>query len=144
MVLKARINDNNNRSELLAHQCGQWFLKIRLSSQFLDSLNCVDLQKPHIYNPVYLVKKFPLNIMADIHFGKAAFAELSQCWGALWVVHLIKVEWAIENVDSLERISGFPDIYLNLHKSALLEFSKFEKDHPTMQRTQSTVDYLSD
>jgi hypothetical protein len=142
---KARINDNNNRSELLVYQCGQWFLKIRLSSQFLDSLNCVDLENKilDIYNPVYLVKKFPLNIMADIHFGKAAFAD-SLMLGCVMGSALNKVEWAIENVDSLERISGFPDIYLNLHKSALLEFSKFEKDHPTMQRTQSTVDYLSE
>jgi hypothetical protein len=142
---KARINDNNNRSELLVYQCGQWFLKIRLSSQYLDSLSCVDLENKilDIYNPTYLIKRFPLNLKADVHFAKAAFVD-SLMLGCVMGSALKKVEWAIENVDSLERISGFPDIYLNLQKSALLEFSNFEKDHVTMQRTQSTVDYLSE
>jgi hypothetical protein len=142
---KARINDNNNRSELLVYQCGQWFLKIRLSSQYLDSLGCSDLENRilDIYNPLELTKRFPLNLQASVHFGKAAFAD-SLMLGCVMGSALKKVEWAIENVDSLERISGFPDIYFNMHKAALLEFSKFEKDHPSMQRTKSTVDYLSE
>jgi hypothetical protein len=142
---KARINDNNNRSELLVYQCGQWFLKIRLSSQFLDSLGCVVLENKilDIYNPAYLVERFPFKLKADILFGKAAFKD-SLMLGCVMGSALKKIEWSIENIDSLERISGFPDIYLNLHKSALLEFIKFERDHPIMQRTQSTVEYLSE
>jgi hypothetical protein len=141
---KARINDNNNKSELLVYQCGLWFLKIRVSTQRLDSLEMAALETEiiNIYSPSIFVKQGPLNIKADIHFGKAAFTD-SLMLGCVMGSALKKVEWAIENVDSLERISGFPDIYLDLHKASLLEFAKFAKDHPTMSRSQSTIDYLA-
>lgn len=141
---KARINDNNNKSDLLVYQCGLWFLKIRVSTQNLDSLEMVALETDiaNIYSPAIFVKQAPLNIKADIRFGKAAFTD-SLMLGCVMGGALKKVEWAIENVDSLERISGFPDIYLDLHKASLLEFAKFAKDHPTMSRSQSTVDYLA-
>lgn len=141
---KARINDNINKSELLVYQCGLWFLKIRVSSQSLDSLQMVALESQiiNIYSPTTFVKQAPLNIKAEIRFGKAAFTD-SLMLGCVMGSALKKVEWAIENVDSLERISGFPDIYLDLHKASLLEFAKFAKDHPTMSRSQSTSDYLA-
>lgn len=141
---KARINDNNNKSDLLVYQCGLWFLKIRVSTESLDSLEMAALEKEiiNIYSPSIFVKQAPLNIKADIHFGKAAFAD-SIMLGCVMGSALKKVEWAIENVDSLERISGFPDIYFDLHKASLLEFVEFAKDHPTMSRSQSTIDYLA-
>jgi hypothetical protein len=141
---KARINDNNNKSELLVYQCGFWFLKIRVSTQSLDSLEMVALETEiiNIYSPTIFVKQAPLNIKADIRFGKAAFTD-SLMLGCVMGSALKKVEWAIENVDSLERVSGFPDIYLDLQKASLLEFAKFAKDHPTMSRSQSTIDYLT-
>lgn len=140
---KARINDNNNKSDLLVYQCGLWFLKIRVSTQSLDSLKITNLEKKitDIYNPSLFVRQAPLNIKADIHFGSAAFRD-SLMLGCVMGSALKKVEWAIDNVDSLERISGFPDIYLELQRASLLEFVKFEKDHPTMSRSQSTIDYL--
>jgi hypothetical protein len=141
---KARINDNNNKSELLVYQCGPWFLKIRVSTQSLDSLEMLALETEiiNIYSPTTFVKQSPLNIKADIRFGKAAFTD-SLMLGCVMGAALKEVEWAIENVDSLERISGFPDIYLDLHKASLLEFAKFAKDHPTMTRSQNTSDYLA-
>ena len=142
--LRAKINDNNGRSDLLVFECGLWFFKLRVSTQNLDSLEFAKLENKIIdtYCPTNFVKQSPLNIKANIYFAKAAFID-SLMLGSVMGSALKKVSWAIENVDSLERISGFPDLYLDLHKAALLEFVKFEKDHPTMSRKQSTIDYLA-
>jgi hypothetical protein len=141
---KARINDNNKKTDLLLYQCGLWILKIKVSSQILDSLQMAILEREiiNIYNPSEFVLHDHLDVKADIHFGKAAFAD-SLMLGCVMGSALRKIEWAIENVDSLERISGFPDIYLDLQRAALLEFVKFEKDHPAMSRSQSTTKYLA-
>lgn len=143
--IKAMINDNNGRSDLLLYECGLWFLKLRVSSQNFDSLEIANLENKIIdrFCPIDYVRLSPLNLKADIYFAKAAFVD-SLMLGSVMGSALKKVSWAIENVDSLERISGFPDLYLDLHKAALLEFVKFEKDHPKMSKSPSTIEYLAE
>lgn len=141
---RAEINDINGRSDLLVFECGTWFFKLRVATQNPDSSEIVKLENniTGIYCPTDFVKQAPLNIQANIHFAEGAFTD-SLMLGLLMGSAFKKAEWAIENVDSLERISGFPDLYLDLHRASLLESVKFEKDHPTMSRKQSTDDYLT-
>jgi len=54
-----------------------------------------------------------------------------------------KISWALDNVDSLERAAGFPDLYLGLQVESLKEFVQFEK-RKKWNRQQSTTDYLNE
>jgi hypothetical protein len=54
-----------------------------------------------------------------------------------------KISWALDNVDSLERAAGFPDLYLGLQVESLKEFTQFEK-RKKWNRQQSTTDYLNE
>jgi hypothetical protein len=141
---RAEINDNNGRSDLLVYECGTWFFKLRVTSQNPDSSEIARLEYniTALFCPTDFVRQAPLNIQANIHIGAGAFTD-SLMLGLIMGSALKKAEWAIDNIDSLERISGFPDLYLDLHRASLLESVKFEKDHLSIPRTKSTDDYLT-
>jgi len=54
-----------------------------------------------------------------------------------------KIEWAYANVDSLQRISGFPGLYLDMYIAGFDEFLKFASEHSEMNRSYNTNTYLS-
>lgn len=132
------------RSVLTVYECGKWFFKIRITTGALDSLEIEGLKERvlNLLDPTYLVENFPLNSKADIHFGKAAFCD-STMLGSVMGSALKKIEWAIDNVDSIERFSGFPDLYIGMHIEALKAFANFEKEHD-FSKSQTTIDYLKE
>jgi hypothetical protein len=142
---KANINNLGKNSSLSVFECGKWFFKIRITSEQLDTSTMRQTEQNILdfFKPTILVKNDPLNPKADIYFGKAAFIDSLMLGSAMGSAYK-KLEWAMENVDSLERASGFPDLYLDLHIASLKEFVEFEKKHPDFSKTKRTADYLTE
>ena len=142
---KAWMGDLPDKSSLLIFECGHWFFETRITTSDLDSTQTEKLERRILdfFVPTKLVQKSPLNSKADIYFSKAAFRD-SLMLGCVMGSALEKMKWAIANVDSLQRGSGFPGLYLDLHIAGLKGFVNFERDHPGMSRSQPTIDYLNE
>lgn len=139
------VNESNlTKSVLSVYECGKWFFKIRITTDVLDSLGIDSLRNKTLnwFQPTILVKNAPLNPKADIYFAKAAFCD-SIMIGSTMGCALKKLEWALDNVDSLERASGFPDLYIGMHIEAIKAFVNFEKEH-NFSKSQTTSDYLKE
>jgi hypothetical protein len=143
--LKAEITDLPLKSILSLYECGRWFFKIRITSDYLDSLQVVNLENKVLetFVPTKLVQIAPLNPKADIYFAKGAFID-SLMLGSVMGSALEKINWTMANIDSLQRASGFPGLYLDLNLASINAFVKFEKDHPNMSKTIQTSQYLSE
>jgi len=131
------------KSCLTLFECGSWFFKIRMTSENLDSIEFVALEKRilNFFQPTELVKNKHLNPKASINFAPGAFID-SVMLGSNMGSVFKKLEWVLENVDSLERAAGFPSLYLNMYIEALHEFIKFENKHPEYTKSERTERYL--
>lgn len=138
------ITPDEPKSQLTLFECGQWFLKIRITTSSLDTaqINGLEREVLNSFDPTRLVKSSRLNSKADVYFAKAAFRD-SLMLGSAMGSAFKKISWALENVDSLERAAGFPDLYLGLQVESLREFIQFEK-RQKWNRQQSTTDYLNE
>lgn len=138
------VTPDKPKSQLTVFECGQWFFKIRITTNSLDTaeINVLEREVLNSFNPTQLVKKSKLNHKANVYFAKAAFRDSLMLGSAMGSAYK-KIEWAFENVDSLERAAGFPDLYLGLHVESLKEFVQFEK-RKNWSRQQSTTDYLNE
>ncbi len=142
---KANIKDIYKKSSLSVYECGQWFFKIRISSEVLDTVGMKQAEQKilDLYEPTRLVKISHLNPKADISFAKAAFVD-SLMLGSAMGSSFKKLEWAMENIDSFERASGFPGLYLDMHIASLKGFTEFEKEHTDFTKTKRTEKYLAE
>lgn len=52
------------------------------------------------------------------------------------------MQWANENISELEKSSGFPDQYLEMHIQAMKELLEFRKKHPDMHVGEVSRRYL--
>ena len=138
------VTPDNPKSQLTLFECGQWFFKIRITTSSLDTteINVLEREVLNSFDPTRLVKKSRLNSKADVYFAKAAFRDSLMLGSAMGSAYK-KIEWAFDNVDSLERAAGFPDLYLGLQVESLKEFVQFEK-RKKWSRQQSTTDYLNE
>jgi hypothetical protein len=138
------VTPDEPKSQLTLFECGQWFFKIRITTNQLDTtgINSLEQEVLNTFQPINLVKGSHLNSKADVQVARAAFRD-SLMLGSVIGSAYKKISWAIENVDSLERASGFPDLYLGMHVESLKEFVQFEK-RQKWTRQQSTTDYLNE
>lgn len=141
--VKANYSKLNLNSCLSVYECGRWFFKIIITTQFLDSLQLVALENRilDVFIPTKLVQAYPLHPKADISFAKTAFVD-SIMLGSVMGNALKKLEWTFDNVDSLERASGFPGLYLDMHMAAFIELAEIEKKLPNTNKSNSTDDFL--
>jgi hypothetical protein len=140
---KAEYRDFNEISSLSVYECGQWFFKIRITTENLDSIGISNLETRilDLFVPTKLVQRSPLNPRANILISPDGFADKVMLGSTLARAYN-KIAWVNENIDSLERIAGFPSLYLEMHVSSLLAFVNFEKDNPDLNKTKETADYL--
>jgi hypothetical protein len=140
---RADINNLPRQSSIIVYECGEWFFKIKITNSSTDSslIDSIESEILEQFNPVNLVKLSSLNSKADIHFSKLAFVD-SLMLGCTMGSAYAKLEWAIDNVDSLELASGFPDMYFDLILAGLKGSLKFDKEHPNWDRTPYTNKYL--
>lgn len=140
---KAIFKGSNEYSSLTLFECGTWFLKIRLTSNSLDSSQILSIERKVLdkYDPSKLTSLHPLNPKADVYFSKAAFRD-STLLGSVMGSAYRKIGWVMDNVSEKERASGFPDLYLNMHIESFIEFVKFEKRN--FSKSDFTREYLAE
>lgn len=140
--------NNQKQSEynnLTLYECGTWFLKIRLTTNELDSLQVAKIEKKIIekYSPSDLTKLKPLDTKSTVYFAKAAFAD-SLLMGSVMGSAFKKLEWANKNIKENEKASGFPDIYLEMQVESIKELLEFKKKHESMKVGTASKKYLDE
>jgi len=137
------VSESKTKSLLEIYECGNWFFKIRVTSDLLDSLALDSLDKRvlELFPLEKLVKISFLHSRANVYFAKGALRD-SILLGCAMGSAYKKIEWAFDNTDSLERAAGFPGLYLDLHVAAWKEFVKFQKEHD-YKMSSFTKDYLA-
>jgi hypothetical protein len=128
---KAKIvSDTNIEDRLILFECGTWFLKIRITSNEFNSVQIDSIENKflEIFNPTTLTETKPLNLKSDLAVAPAIGKDKIML-DAVLKSAFKKLEWANSNVSEKERVSGFPDLYLNMHIEAFKEFADFEKEN---------------
>lgn len=141
---KAEITQKEN-SFLSVYECGEWFFKIRITSNQNDFAEILNLEQDilKLFVPTKLVELAPLAPLASIKVSTAAQKD-SLIFECMLFSALEKSKWVKEHVDSLEKAAGFPGIYLDMYVDALMKISEHAKMKTKMQRSATTTDYLSD
>ncbi|TPE44348.1 hypothetical protein [Pontibacter mangrovi] len=131
-------------SRLTVYECGSWFLKIRLSSESLDSIAFENLEKKivDVFSPAKLVKQNPLSGKFKIHLAKGAFRDSTMLHTVLGSSYK-KFEWMSENIDSVELMASIPDLYLEYNSIPLKEMVKLWQESPFKSST-ATDKYLAE
>ena len=117
---------------LALYECGAWFLRIKITSNDLDSIGIQALEEKVLnrYDPTKFTELKPLNLKSDFIVAPALGKDRAR---AKYVIKsgLKKLEWANKNVPENERVSGFPDLYLNMHIEAYKEFAECKDENYT-------------
>jgi len=133
-------------SFLSVYECGVWFFKIRISTGNRGSWGSIkhaeqDMLKQ--FDPTGLVRAAPLKPLTRITIARAALKD-SLMLGCQLNSAISKSKWALDHVDSLERVSGFPGLYFDLQVEGLKKTLEFAREHPSMPRSASTDEYLAE
>jgi hypothetical protein len=137
-------NDETKYNALTIYECGQWFLKVRITTNELDSTK-IDTLEQRIYNqfdPTKLTALNPLDSLADVYFFKTAFRDSVLLVSAMGSAYK-KIEWALANIKENERASGFPDLYLDLQVESLKEFLQSQY-RVNDKKSEFTTQYLKE
>jgi len=110
--LSGVISNENLRTVLVLFECGKYFLKYRISSNNIDTSVLSDVSNKLIgkFSPIDIVKKQPLIQGSTINISPGITTD-SSCLEAILAAVFAKSKWVYENVDSLEKCSGFPSLY---------------------------------
>ena len=132
--LKSVFSPTGKNESLTLYECGKWWFKMRITSSDLDTCQMSQLEQAVMdyFVPSNFVKNDPLNDKYDIHVAPAAFCDSLTLCCSLGSIYG-ELEWIIDNMDSLETLSGFPSLYLEAHMAAVEGFVKAEKDHPELK-----------
>ncbi|PVX45038.1 hypothetical protein C8C85_0801 [Flavobacterium sp. 103] len=135
-------NDKNEITQLSLFECGNWFYKIRLTTNELDTNQVENVEKKIVekFEPTRLTGTKLLNTKATIIFAKAVMRD-STMLGSVMGGALKKLAWANENIKENERLSGFPDLYLEMQIESIKEIVAFETKHK-FKTLDSTREYL--
>jgi hypothetical protein len=141
---KAEFKSNNKEnSNLSVYECGNWFLKLRLTTNEKDSIQISRLEKKALetIDPSRLTEQNKLNPKADIYFAKIAFQDSILLGSAMGSAYK-KLEWIMDNIPEKERASGFPGHYLEMQLASFNEFVAFEKKY-NYKKSEFTQNYLN-
>jgi hypothetical protein len=111
---------------MVLYECGNWFVKLEVTSRSLDAKGLERLLDSAVLaiKPTKLVQYKPVKLIPKIVLLPAAFED-SLLLGSVLAGAFKEKNWA-SNVDSMERLSGFPSLYLDMHIEAITAFVNFE------------------
>ena len=137
-------SDKKNQNQLTLYECGTWFLKIRITSNKLNitQINNIENKFLDIFNPTKLTETNLLNLKSDLIIAPAIGKDQIML-EAIMKSAFKKLEWANTNVSENERVSGFPDMYLEMHIESLKNFANFEKENEKITN-ENNKKYISE
>lgn len=118
--LSGVISNKNQSTVLVLFECGKYFLKYRISSTDMDPgvLEDISNKLTDKFSPIDIVKKQPLIQGVDVHISPGITTDTISLI-AIFAAVKSKIDWAYQNVDSLERCSGFPSLYFEEQKTSI-------------------------
>lgn len=136
--LSAQYTLNYNSSLLSLYECGHWWLKFRITDK-KDSVNLqsIEEQFKNSLTPDILISSSPLNDKFDVYFQKTAFRD-SLMLGCVMGEAYAKIDWMMENLDSLELQAGVPSLYLDYFIAGINGALEFAQKHPEFSSTDAT------
>jgi hypothetical protein len=119
----SHLKNKDEITDLILYECGAWFLRIIITSKDLDSSHIEALEEKILnkFDPTKLTELKPLNLKSDFIVAPGLGKDRDR---AKYILKsgFKKLEWVNANVPENERVSGFPDLYLNMHIEAFKEF----------------------
>lgn len=145
---KAIIENNKKEyNSLCLYECGEWFLKVRITSYKPDTnyINYIEQKIYSKYDPTKLTELNPLNTKTTIHIAPGILND-SILLGSAMGSALKKVEWTEKNIKENEKASGVPDLYLDFHVESLKAFMEFQnRDYfNNSKKSKLAEEYLGD
>lgn len=130
---------------LQLYECGRWFLKLRITSSVLDEEGIKQVFPRFVaaIDPVTIVDSDPISTQSEINIAPGALAD-SLLSGCVMSSTQAKIKWVQDNVDTLERLSGFPSLYLDMYATALDSFLSYADAHPDYEGSEKCLRYVSD
>ena len=118
-------------SLLSLYECGQWWLKFRISSASSDADKLIAAEEKlrTDFDAGAMIESAPLSNVFSLYFQKTAYCD-SLMLGCVMGGAFAKTEWMRENVDSLELCAGIPSVYLEYYMAGFNGMLKFANEHP--------------
>lgn len=137
---------NNEKAYLSVYECGEWLFKIRIISGAYSNIALIKKTEQEIlsyFQPTKLVESAPLIPRSKIYISEEALIY-PLFYGCIKSSATRKSEWVSENIDSLESISGYPGIYIQLHEEAIKYALKYADENKDFIGSEQSTNYLSD
>lgn len=136
--LSAEYTLDDNSSLLSLYECGHWWLKFRITDKNNGvNLALIEDQFKNALSPDILISSRPLNDKFDLYFQKTAFRD-SLMLGCVMGEAYAKIDWMMDNLDSLELQAGVPSIYLDYYIAGIDGALEFAQKHPEFRSTDAT------
>ena len=131
--LRSVFSTKSENESLTLYECGRWWFKMRITSSDLDTCQMSQLEHTvmDFFVPTNFVKNDPLKVGYNVHVAPGAIDDSLMLCCVLGAI-VGELQWIDENVDSVEKLSGYPCLYLEAHMAAVEGFVKAEKDHPEL------------
>ncbi|WP_153802497.1 hypothetical protein [Paludibacter jiangxiensis] len=145
MAISASAQQANSNTVLMLFECGKYFMKYRISSNKSDTstLRAISNKLIERFSPTEIVKHQPLKPGTTIHVAPAVIEDTIG-FAPIMAAALAKSKWANEEVDSLEKCSGFPSLYFEEQKRALTDMlDRWENAKKQNTRFQKYFNELS-
>jgi hypothetical protein len=129
--LKSVFTLSGRNESLTLYECGKWWFKMRITSSDLDTCQMSQLEKVAMdsFVPTNFVKNDPLKVGYDVHVAPGVIHD-TLLLGCVLGAIVGELAWIEENVDSLEKLSGYPSLYLEAHMASVERFVQVAKDFP--------------
>lgn len=129
--LKSVFKIKGRNESLTLYECGRWWFKMRITSSDLDTSQMSQLERTAMdsFVPTNFVKNDPLKVGYEVHVAPAAIHD-SLLLGCVLGAIIGELDWIRENVDSLEKLSGYPSLYLEAHMASVEGFVQVGNDFP--------------
>lgn len=137
---------NNEKVYLAVYECGDWLFKIRIVSGAYSNTAFLKNNEKAIlsyFQPAKLVESAPLVPKSKIFISEKAMIY-PLLYGCMNSSASRKSEWVSEDIDSLESISGYPGIYIQLHEEAIKYALKYADENKDFIGSEQTTNYLSE
>ncbi len=134
---------NGAISELVFFECGEWYYKIRITTELLDraGVDSLTAQILSAYNPAALTANKPLGRHATLELASGLQADIALSVCVLADI-MARSSWAMENISEGERASGVPDIYVEMYEAGFKAFASVarERDPATDDKTRRYIE----
>jgi hypothetical protein len=124
--------NNSEIKDMVLYECGTWFMQITITTNDPDRSYINDLEEKIVtrYDPTKLTELKLLNLKSDFVVAPALGKDRAR---AKYILNsgFAKLKWVNANVPENERVSGFPDLYLNMHIEAFKEFAECKVEGST-------------